>query len=31
MSETPFLRSVQYVVDSDGHKSAVLVDMDVWE
>jgi antitoxin Phd len=31
MSETTLLRSVQYVVDSDGHKSAVLVDLDVWE
>jgi PHD/YefM family antitoxin component YafN of YafNO toxin-antitoxin module len=31
MSETILRRSVQYVVDSDGHKSAVLVDLDVWE
>jgi len=31
MSDTSLLRSVQYVVDSDGHKSAVLVDLDVWE
>ena len=31
MSETTLHRSVQYVVDSDGHKSAVLVDLDVWE
>ena len=31
MSETTLLRSVHYVVDSDGHKSAVLVDLDVWE
>jgi hypothetical protein len=31
MSETTLHRSVQYVVDSDGHTSAVLVDLDVWE
>lgn len=31
MSEPALLRSVQYVVDSDGRKSAVLVDLDVWE
>jgi hypothetical protein len=31
MSEKTLLRSVQYVVDSDGHTSAVLVDLDVWE
>ena len=31
MSETTLHWSVQYVVDSDGHKSAVLVDLDVWE
>jgi PHD/YefM family antitoxin component YafN of YafNO toxin-antitoxin module len=31
MSETAFLQSVQFVVDSDGHKSAVLVNLDVWE
>jgi hypothetical protein len=31
MSETNLLQSVHYVVDSDGHKSAVLVDLEVWE
>lgn len=31
MSEMAFLQSVQFVVDSDGHKSAVLVNLDVWE
>jgi len=31
MSETILRRSVRYVVDSDGHKSAVLVNLDVWE
>jgi PHD/YefM family antitoxin component YafN of YafNO toxin-antitoxin module len=31
MSEMTLLDSVQFVVDSDGHKSAVLVNLDVWE
>lgn len=31
MSETALLQSVQFVVDSDGHKSAVLINLDVWE
>jgi PHD/YefM family antitoxin component YafN of YafNO toxin-antitoxin module len=31
MSDTTLLRSVHYVVDSDGHKSAVLINLDVWE
>lgn len=31
MSETALLQSVRFVVDSDGHKSAVLVNLDVWE
>jgi hypothetical protein len=31
MSEMAFLQSVQFVVDSGGHKSAVLVNLDVWE
>ena len=31
MSEMTLLQSIQFVVDSDGHKSAVLVDLDVWE
>ena len=31
MNEKALLQSVQFVVDSDGHKSAVLVDLDVWE
>ena len=31
MSEKALLQSVQFVVDSEGHKSAVLVDLDVWE
>jgi PHD/YefM family antitoxin component YafN of YafNO toxin-antitoxin module len=31
MSVTTLRRSVQYVVDSDGHKSAVLVNLDDWE
>ena len=30
MSENALLQSVQFVVDSEGHKSAVLVDLDVW-
>ena len=31
MSEKALLQSVQFVVDSEGHKSAVLVDLDVWK
>ena len=31
MSEKALLQSVKFVVDSEGHKSAVLVDLDVWE
>jgi PHD/YefM family antitoxin component YafN of YafNO toxin-antitoxin module len=31
MSEMGLLQSVQFVVDSDGQKSAVLVNLDVWE
>ena len=31
MSEMVLLQSVQFVVDSDGQKSAVLVNLDVWE
>lgn len=31
MSEMTLLQSVQYVVDSDGHRSAVLINLDVWE
>jgi PHD/YefM family antitoxin component YafN of YafNO toxin-antitoxin module len=31
MSDTTLLQSVHYVVDSDGHKSAVLINLDVWE
>ena len=31
MSEMALLSSVQFVVDSDGHKSAFLVNLDVWE
>ena len=31
MSENALLQSVQFVVDSEGHKSAVLVDLDVWQ
>ena len=31
MSEKALLQSVQFVVDSEGHKSAVLIDLDVWK
>jgi len=31
MSDTAFLQSVRFVVDTEGHRSAVLVDLDVWE
>ena len=31
MSEAVMLQSVQFVVDADGHKSAVLVTLDLWE
>ena len=31
MSDAALLQSVRFVVDSDGHRSAVLVDLDVWE
>lgn len=31
MSDTALLQSVQYVVDTDGNKSAVLINLDVWE
>jgi hypothetical protein len=31
MSEKALFRSVQFVVDADGHRSAVLVNLDVWE
>ena len=31
MSDMTLRQSVRFVVDSDGHKSAVLVNLDVWE
>lgn len=31
MSEAAMLQSVQFVVDADGQKSAVLVSLDLWE
>jgi PHD/YefM family antitoxin component YafN of YafNO toxin-antitoxin module len=31
MGNTTFLESVRFVVDTEGHRSAVLVDLDVWE
>jgi PHD/YefM family antitoxin component YafN of YafNO toxin-antitoxin module len=31
MSNADLLDSVQFVVDSGGHKSAVLLNLDVWE
>ena len=31
MHETALLESVQFVVNADGKRSAVLVDVDVWE
>ena len=31
MTEMALLQSVQFVVDSDGRKSAVLVNLDAWE
>lgn len=31
MNNTTLLESVQYVIDAQGHKSAVLVNLDVWE
>ena len=31
MREMALLQSVQFVVDMEGHRSAVLVDLDVWE
>lgn len=31
MSEVVLLQSVQFVVDADGHRSAVLVNLDLWE
>jgi hypothetical protein len=31
MTVTDILNSVKFVVTPDGHQSAVVVDMDVWE
>ena len=31
MTVTDILNSVKFVVESDGHQSAVVVDMDIWE
>ena len=31
MSDAALRQSIHFVVDSDGHRSAVLVDLDVWE
>ena len=31
MTITDILNSVKFVVESDGHQSAVVVDMEIWE
>jgi hypothetical protein len=31
MSVTELLQSAQFVVDADGHKKAVMVDVEVWD
>jgi hypothetical protein len=31
MSVTELLQSAQFVVDADGHKKSVLVDVEVWD
>jgi hypothetical protein len=31
MSVTELLQSAQFVIDADGHKKAVVVDLGVWE
>ena len=31
MTVTDILSSVRFVIDPDGHQSAVVVDLDVWE
>ncbi len=31
MTVTDILKSIKFVVNPDGHQSAVVVDLDVWE